>query len=441
MSRQSDRIRKTGRGVFVGWKYRIILEGIGVGIFAGSVVSAFRLSLTKIDEIRIFFIEASHKNALMGLWAILLLIGLFIGTAFMVKREPLCSGSGIPQVKGELLGKIKTNWISILLAKFFGGIMALGTGLALGREGPSIQLGAMAGKGFSRMSGRLRREEHLLMTCGAGAGLAAAFSAPLAGVVFALEELHKNFSTHVLLCTMASAVTGDWMASYIFGLRPVFKLTLTNGLPLSQYWMALALGILLGLIGVIYNKAIGFFQRFFANLAPKALKWVLAFIVVILLAKFYPIALGSGHNLVEQVGLSAFSWKALLVLLGVKFLFSTFSFGTTAPGGIFLPLLVLGALTGGLFTEIITPLAGYSSNYVSYFIILGMAGIFSSIVRAPITGIILISEMTGLFSNLLPISIVSLTSYLTAEVLGGRPIYDELLERLLAKSVRKKKGI
>ena len=114
------------------------------------------------------------------------------------------------------------------------------------------------------------------------------------------------------------------------------------------------------------------------------------------------------------------------------------SFGTGAPGGIFLPLLVLGAVTGGFFTELVSPAVGYTNDYVSIFVILGMAGYFAAIVRAPITGIILISEMTGTLSNLLSLSLVSLTAYLTAELLGGMPVYEQLLQRMLQGSSHKK---
>ena len=209
-------------------KYRLIVEGIGVGLLAGILVSAFRLSLTKVDEIRNVLLEGAQTKISLVVWCVLMLFFFTVCVSFIVTREPLCTGSGIPQVKGELEGKIKANWLGVIIAKFFGGIMAVGGGLSLGREGPSIQLGAMVGKGFSRLSGRLRKEERLLITCGAGAGLAAAFSAPLAGVVFTLEELHKTFTAEVLLSTMASAITADWVASYIFGLRPVFSLTISN---------------------------------------------------------------------------------------------------------------------------------------------------------------------------------------------------------------------
>ena len=242
----------------------------------------------------------------------------------------------------------------------------------------------------------------------------------------------------MLLSTRASAITADWIASYIFGLRPVFDLTVTNGLPLSHFWMVIVLGIFMGAFGVFYNKALAVSQDFFAKLPTGWLKAGIPCVCVILLAALYPEALGSGHSLVGHVGSGAMTVGALAVLLLVKFLFSVMSFGTGAPGGIFLPLLVLGSVSGGFFTKLVSPLVGYSNTYISIFVILGMAGYFAAIVRAPITGIILISEMTGTLSNLLSLSLVSLTAYLTAELLGGIPVYDQLLQRMLQGGTSKK---
>ena len=422
-------------------KYRIILEGILVGLLVGVVISAFRFALSQMDMLRnaiVGLTDPEEGSFLAGVadhrWIGLLLLGIFAFlVSYFVYREPYISGSGIPQVKGELMGRIKTNWLRVLLLKFFGGIMAISSGLALGREGPSIQLGAMVGKGFSRLSGRLKSEEHMLISAGAGAGLAAAFGAPLAGVVFVLEELRKDFDPKVLLSTMAASVTSEYVASFVFGLQPVFTIFTITKATLNDYWMILILGVLLGAIGVLYNKAIALSQDFQGKIRPAWLKAIIACCIVMLMAYLYPVCLGSGHSLVEETGFGVHTGETLLLLLLVRFIYSVYSFGTGAPGGIFLPLLVLGALAGGAFTTLVSPLVGLPSDNVAFYVILGMAGLFSAIVRAPLTGIILISEMTGALSNLLPLSLAALVSYLTAEILGGEPVYDQLLKRMLNK--------
>ena len=445
MSKKTDRLREINSPEFLPrWlkiltnlKYRLIVEGIAVGLLAGLLVSAFRVALSKADEIRTLILTAAEEKSIIYIWYILMLVFLTIGVAFIVKKEPFCSGSGIPQVKGEIEGQLKTNWLSVILAKFIGGVMAIGAGLSLGREGPSIQLGAMVGKGFSRLSGRFREEEHLLMTCGGSAGLAAAFGAPLAGVVFALEELHKSFSPEIMLSAMAAAITGDWVGSTMFGLSPVFSLTPFMRLPLSHYWMVIILGVFLGAFGVLYNKCIAISQNFFGSLKPEWLKAVIPFVAIIIMVFVYPVALGSGHELVDFAS-DGEGVKVLLILLIVKFFFSIMSFGTGAPGGIFLPLLVLGSVAGGLFAEVMNLMVDNTMFYATYFVILGMAGLFASIVRAPVTGIILISEMTGVLHNMLPLALVTLVSYVTAELLGGIPIYDQLLDRLIANQKAKR---
>lgn len=414
-------------------KYRIILEGIVVGLLVGIVISLFRFSLSQLDILRNFLIDPANGDPRLK-WAGIGLLALFaVLVSLFVYKEPYISGSGIPQVKGELMGKIKTNWLRVLLLKFFGGIMAISSGLALGREGPSIQLGAMVGKGFSRLSGRLKTEEKLLISAGAGAGLAAAFGAPLAGLVFVLEELRKDFDPKVLLSTMAASATAEYVASFVFGLDPVFAVFAFSKPTLQDYWMILILGVVLGVIGVLYNKAIAISQDLQSKIRPAWLKALIAALVVISLACVYPIALGSGHSLVEETGFGLNTAGAIGLLLLVRFFYSVYSFGTGAPGGIFLPLLVLGALAGGLFTTVVSPLAGLPTGNEAFYVILGMAGMFSAIVRAPLTGIILISEMTGTLSSLLPLSLVALISFITAEALGGEPVYDQLLNRILSK--------
>lgn len=416
------------------FQYELILEGIGIGGITGLVVSLFRIFLEKADGYReVLLVNLKNGNAQPWI-GILILVGLYLLVVAALKIEPLSSGSGIPQVKGELQGQVEQCWWKVILAKFVGGIAAIGAGLSLGREGPSIQLGAMVGKGFSQLTRRLKTEEKMLMTCGAGAGLAGAFCAPLAGVVFSLEELHKNFSTDVLLSTMGAVVASDFISSYIFGLRPVFNLAVESRLPLSRYWLVIVLGIILGVFGVIYNKSIEYIQKGFDKICGKKRRLAIVFLMSGVLAMTYPLVLGSGHGLVRQVAEGHYLVYPLMALLALKFIFSIASFGSGAPGGIFLPLLVMGAMIGGIIAQLFGSITGYNDLYLPNFVILGMAGYFSAIVRAPITGVILITEMTGDFNNLLSLAVVSLVAYVIADILKGIPIYDQLLKRMLLSS-------
>lgn len=418
---------------FRSFRYVLILEGIAVGLLAGVVVVLFRLLLEQADVL----LHAALSFGGIHPWFVPVWLAVLAGVALLVARlvkwEPNASGSGIPQVEGEMEGRLDQCWWRVLLSKITGGALAIGSGLSLGREGPSIQLGAMVAKGFSRLTKRIKTEERLLMTCGAAAGLSAAFNAPFAGVLFSLEEIHKNFSSEVLLSTMAASIAADCVSRYVFGLGPVFTFSVPQMLPLSQYGHVVVLGVLLGCLGVLYNRSIDLAQRLFQKIPSQPLRLLIPFLCAGALGFLLPDVLGGGHGLAMQVAVGGYALWMLCLLLAVKFVFSMASFGSGSPGGIFLPLLVLGALTGGIYVQaagLVFPLSG---EQTPNFVILGMAGLFSAIVRAPITGIVLISEMTGSFRHLLTLSLVSLAAYLIPDLLKIQPVYEQLLARLLEK--------
>lgn len=413
----------------------LIVEGFCVGIVAGLVTILYRLALTYADNIlqMVLSFSKNHIWAVIGWFGVLVLLAILCGK--LIDWEPLASGSGIPQLEGEMAGQIKQNWWKIIISKFIGGTAAMLGGLSLGREGPSIQLGAMAGKGFSRLLGRGRTEEKFLLTCGASAGLAAAFNAPLAGVMFSLEEIHKNFSGAVLVSVMTASITADFLSSNVFGFKPVFQFQVADALPLRYYWLLLILGVLLGVLGAFYNwftlKVQALYQK------PKKLsncvKMMIPFLIAGVLGFTAPQILGSGHHMVTMLTDGKLVLSTILLLLAGKFLFSAISFGSGAPGGIFFPLLVLGCYIGGAFGLAAVQFAGVDPVFVSNFIILAMAGYFTAIVRAPITGIILIFEMTGSFHQMLSLSVVSIVAYIIANLLHSHPIYESLLENILKK--------
>lgn len=422
------------------FKYKLILEDIAVGSIVGLVIALFRIMIVKADHARQIAVHLVKVRPVYAFAVLLLLVLIAWILDKLIRFEPDISGSGIPQIEGELKGLEDQNWRKVLAAKFAGCVLAIGGGLALGREGPSIQLGGMIGKGFARRKNALLTEERMLMSCGAGAGLAAAFGAPLAGVLFALEELHKNFSAEVLVSTMAASAVADYIAVNIIGLRPVFDFDVEHRIPLRLYWAVVLLGVILGILGVLYNKLLDKMQDFFDRLGSKFISIGIMLMISFLMMFIYPTVLGSGNDLVKVISDGKFTMIALAILLVAKLFFSTGSFGTGTPGGIFLPLLVIGAITGGLYSTFLSTVFGVEEYYIKGFVIIAMAGFFSAIVRAPITGVILITEMTGNFMTLLSLVAASLVAYVVADLLGGEPVYDQLMHRRQRKKVESGSG-
>lgn len=423
-------------------RFQIILigEGILVGAVAGLVVLFYRVALEHAGKWLSSVLDfVGQSISYMMLWFAVLMVMAFI-VSRLVRFEPMISGSGIPQLKGEMTGKFDQCWWKVLVAKFIGGFLCIFGGLALGREGPSIQIGAMVGKGISKSLDRGKTEERFLLTCGASAGLAAAFHAPLAGVMFSLEEIHKNFSVSVLLSVMTASVTADFLCSVILGADSVFRFEIVASLPPAYYWMILILGVVLGIMGAFYNwftlKAQALYGKikvFNNGSLNDYIKIAIPFLCAGVLGFNCPQLLGSGHELIESMAAGEMVLGTILLMFIGRFVFSAVSFGSGAPGGIFFPLLVLGGFLGGAFGTAAANYIGMDPMYINNFVALAMAGYFAAIVRAPITGIVLIFEMTGSLDQLLSLSVVSIIAYITATFLGSRPIYDSLLDRLWAK--------
>lgn len=421
------------------FRLKIFLEGIIIGLLSGTLIVLFRATLGLMDNLRGKLYVILKTNGILPtvFWFVLLvLIGFIVG--LIVKREPMARGSGIPEVEGILSGHLKMKWLSVIVSKFIGGVLAIGAGLSLGREGPSIQLGAAVGQGFSRLLGRYRIEEKYLITSGASAGLAAAFNAPLAGVIFALEEVHKTFSPAVLMSAVAASLTSDLVTQWAFGAKPIFDFSTLPILPFSYYGYLVGLGIITGIFGVLFNKTLIKTLNKYDAIAfiPKTLVPIIPLLIGGVLGFFFPQALGGGNELINSLGQIHFSIIMLVILLVVKFIFTMISYGSGVPGGIFLPLLVIGALTGDIYGHLIVNYLHADPLYVTNFIVFAMAAYFSAIVKAPITGSILITEMTGSFHHLLALITISMTAYIITDILNSKPIYEELLHRVLAKNKR-----
>ncbi len=404
------------------------------GCVGGGVVVAYRLLLEWVEEIRGQVYEAvRNSSSLSYVLLALLLAGVSFGIGWLIHRYPMIRGSGIPQVKGVLIRKLRFRWFPELLAKFSGGVAAIGCGLSLGREGPSIQLGAYVGEGVASLSRFEGLERRYLLTTGACAGLAAAFNAPLAAVVFAIEELHKSFTPRLLTCVMLGSVGGEVVSKYVFGMSPVFGFQLHSYLPVEKYPILLGLGIVCGVLGALFNRALLFsLERHDRWVKNDLFRPLTAFLVAGILGFLLPEVLGGGYGLVVSVAKGSYTFQFILVLLVVKLVFTALSYGSGSPGGIFFPLLVLGALIGRVYSDMLASLH-LSHGYTVNFVILGMTAFFSAVVKAPITGSILLAEMVGSLNHFTSLVTISAISFLASEVLKTKPIYELFLDRLLRK--------
>lgn len=428
-------------GTTDGLKYKMIGYSLIVGILSGATIVLYRILgefLLKRFE-GIYRFVSGKPLYVIGVFVLLILMSLFV--TYCVKKEPNISGSGIPQVEGIITRRIETDWKKVLIYKFVGGIMCLAAGLSVGREGPSVQMGAAIGEGISKKANQMDYEHKYLITSGASAGLAAAFNAPLAGVMFALEEVHKNFSPIVLMSAMVSAVTADVITKAFLGINPSLRFAMLNKMPIKYYWSLVILGILVGLSSYVFNNGILKTKHLYRDLPiKKEFKIMIPFVCSGIVGMTLPVLVGGGHSLIMSMESLHISIFMMLLLFVIKYLFTFISFGSGVPGGIFFPLLAIGSIIGAIFGMICIRYLGVPAEYLINFAILAMAGHFAAIVKAPITGIILIFEMTGSFEQLLPLSVVVFIALLTSDLLGVNPVYDDLLEDILSQGHEEYKG-
>lgn len=411
-----------------------------VGTLAGSLGVLYAVALFHAERARESLLVLLHSYPYWG-WAVLPTIGLAVGSFIGWSTRRFCpeaAGSGIPQVKAVLLSIRELHWRTLVPIKFVTGVLGLGIGLSLGREGPTVQLGAACGRAVAEVLGVRRRAVPQLVAVGAGAGLAAAFNAPLAGFIFVLEELQREMSPLTYGGALVAAVCADVVTRWFTGQVPSFNITGYPALPLSVLPIVAVLGAAAGVGGVVFNRslvgALGAAQR-----VRRVPAWALPGVVGVavgVVAWWLPDAVGGGHLIAEQLLSGQYSGglTALVVLLVAKYVLTVLSYGSGAPGGIFAPMLVIGAIMGLLTGRGVEAVFPSLTGTASAFAVLGMAAFFASSVRAPLTGIVLILEMTANYEQLFSLSVACLVAYLVAERLRDRPIYEALLERDLHRS-------
>ncbi len=416
---------------------RILSASVLGGLLIGLVGGGFRYLLITSDVLRGELIGWAHRWPHFG-WLVPVAVGAagaWLARLLVLKVAPTAEGSGVQRVEAVFSGEIEPASARVVPVKFFGGLLAMGSGLALGREGPTVQMGASFGQWFSRFLIKDDEDRRVVDAASAGAGLAVAFNAPIGGSIFVFEELTSSFTPWLLIATLAAASVAVWLMRLMLG--NVLDFTVPQVSPTENWdkWPFLALGALLGAAGALYNAVIMGLLRVSDKMRKLSSLQRAAIIggAVGAVAWFLPAMVGGGDSLTQSILSNQFAVGSLTTIFLVRFALGPWSYAAGAPGGLFAPTLLLGASSGALFAGLINQFFPHQGVSAVACAIVGMGALFSATVRAPLTGIVLTVEMTGRADLTLGLLGASLVAMVVAMLLQSEPIYDSLKRRMLSQ--------
>lgn len=426
----------------IGEIVRINLLALMAGMAVGVIGSAFFFCIDHGYALLVAITRPATGGAFPG-WAVGATAGALLvgGAAFLTGRfAPETAGSGIQELEGTLSGqRPPLRWRRIVPVKFAGGVMAMTAGLILGREGPTIQIGGAVGAAVGEFGRCHSYDRKTLIAAASGAGLAVAFNAPLGGILFVIEELRDRFSVTpialngVIVATLAATQTGILIVDPGL-LLPVKLLE-------PAHWRDLALTIpfaaVIGLYAALFNATILKAQDTVRALAGRLGRLSVAMAmgaVIGVLVSLLPDATGGGEALTLRLLTHPAATALLLLLLLLRTILFPFCYAAGTPGGLFAPQLAAGTLLGLLYAQALAVALPGLIIEPAMFAIAGMAGLLAATVRAPLTGAVLIAEMTGNYLLLPMMLVAAAVASLVAAACGSRPIYEVLLERTLLRA-------
>ncbi len=404
--------------------WRALPLGLAAGLAGGLPAVCYRAGVEWADGAAQSLYAALRERPLFIVPWLFLIAAAGALLARLIRAQPLAVGSGISQVGAQLGGGLNVRWAALLPVKFFAGVLGAVFGLSLGRGGPSVQLGAAGGQAAAEKLAKNQDEKTALIAAGAAAGLAAAFGAPLAATVFVFEKYRMRPGGFSGAAAATAALTAGLLTRTLFGPGPVLRFFA----PLKFPWIfcpwLLLLGAAAGLLGALLDKAIWGFAEIYRRM-PQAVRPAAALAAALVCGLFFPRALGGGMDLIEHAEPAGAGVRMLLLFLAVKFLFTCVSYGSGVPGGVFLPVLALGALCGSLAAAAAVRF-GLSPAYTADFAVCAMAGAVTGAMKTPAAAVLLVAEVTGSPVLLLPAAACAAVAYLLTGRRAGEGIKNKL---------------
>ncbi|HUG55134.1 MAG TPA: chloride channel protein [Vicinamibacteria bacterium] len=401
-----------------------LLLAIFIGLFSGSAVVCFRVV---IEWVRIALLGSALRPDPLRTVLVPTVAGLVIGL-LVAYVFPFARGSGVNQTKAALY--IYDGYIAFptVVGKFLTSSLAIGSGHSLGPEDPSLQIGAGLASTVARGLKLSRDKVRLIAPLGAAAGLSAAFNSPIAAVLFVIEEVIGRWSAGVLGAVILSAAAGVVSAQWFLGGAPLFRVPAVAFVHPAELLGYAALGIIGGLAAVLFLKIVlAARPRLFA--APRAVRVAqpaLAGLAIGTVGLWFPQVMGAGYETVDQAVHGQFTWQLLATLAALKLVATALSFSTGTPGGLFAPTLFMGAMLGGAVGGLQRTLLPELTGPVGVYALVGMGTLFAGILRAPMTSVFMILELTGNYTIILPVMVSNTIAYLVSRNLQPVPIFDAL---------------
>lgn len=397
---------------------------IFIGIAAGIAVVLFRIAL---DWSRLKLLGSGLQPSAMRVLIAPAAVGLVV--AFLVMRFfPAVRGSGVNQTKAAVY--IYDGYIPFrtVVGKFLTAALAIGGGHSLGPEDPSLQVGAGLASAVGQRLKLSRERVRLIAPLGAAAGLAAAFNSPIAAVLFVIEEVIGNWSANVLGAVVLSAVSGTVVARWFLGSEALFRIPSFSLQDPAELLAYAALGLVGGFISLIFVKLV-LFLRPRLKAMPRWTQYfqpAIAGLLIGIIALQVPEILGAGYEAIDQAMHGQFTWQFLLVLLAFKIIATVLSFVAGTPGGLFAPTLFIGAMLGGAVGGLEHVLFPHFGASVGAYALIGMGVMFAGILRAPMTSVFMVLEVSGNYAVILPVMIANTIAYLISRGLQPTPIFEML---------------
>ena len=402
-----------------------LILSVFIGVFAALAVVCFRLA---IDFIR-FRLLGPHltPSGLHLLWAPAV-TGLVVAV-LVLHAFPAVRGSGVNQTKSALY--IYNGYIPFRTAigKFITASLAIGSGHSLGPEDPSLQIGASLASMLGRRLQLSREKLRLIAPVGAAAGLAAAFNAPISAVLFVIEEVIGRWSAGILGSVVLSAISSVVVMRWFLGTEAMFRIPTVELLRPQELLAYGALGVIGGLAAVVFARAIGWLRPILKGLPrwTQYLQPAIAGLLIGLIGYFgAPQVMGAGYLYIEQAMHNQFTWKMLGILAGLKIVATTLSFVSGTPGGMFAPTLFIGAMLGGAVGNIEHILFPHLTGSMGTYCLVGMGVLFAGFLRAPMTSVFMVMEVSGDYSIIVPVIIANTFAYVVSRALQPTPIFDLL---------------